>query len=85
MPYRLIRHDPKVKLVGSFVSDHRFALSGYLKGYEGFSEVNGGRVPSFRDLSAGETAGPDMSGQCGEGKTPPPNKSLKRPAREPRN
>jgi hypothetical protein len=25
----------------------------------------------FHDLSAGETAAPDLSGECGEGKTPP--------------
>ena len=36
-----------------------------------FSEVTGGRAPSFRYLSVGETAGPDMSGQCGGGRTPP--------------
>jgi hypothetical protein len=36
-----------------------------------FSEVTGVRVLSFRNLSVGETAGPDMSGQCGGGKTPP--------------
>jgi hypothetical protein len=36
-----------------------------------FSEVTGVRALSFRNLSVGETAGPDMSGQCGGGKTPP--------------
>ncbi len=30
----------------------------------------GGRRP-FHDLSAGETAAPDLSGECGGGKTPP--------------
>jgi hypothetical protein len=30
----------------------------------------GGRCP-FHDLSAGETAAPDLSGECGGGKTPP--------------
>jgi len=25
---------------------------------------------SFHDLSVGETAAPDLSGECGEGKTP---------------
>ena len=29
------------------------------------------RALSFRNLSVGETAGPDLSGQCGGGKTPP--------------
>jgi hypothetical protein len=29
-----------------------------------------GRCP-FHDLSAGETAAPDLSGECGGGKTPP--------------
>ena len=37
----------------------------------GFSEVTGGRALSFRDVSMGETAGPNMLGQCGGGKTPP--------------
>jgi hypothetical protein len=36
-----------------------------------FSEVTGVRALSFRNLSVGETAGPDLSGQCGGGKTPP--------------
>jgi hypothetical protein len=35
-----------------------------------FSEVTGVRALSFRNLSVGETAGPDLSGQCGGGKTP---------------
>ena len=35
------------------------------------SGVTGGRAPSFRDLSVGETAAPDLSGECGGGKTPP--------------
>jgi hypothetical protein len=30
----------------------------------------GGRCP-FHDLSVGETAAPDFSGECGGGKTPP--------------
>jgi len=30
----------------------------------------GGRRP-FHDLSAGETAAPDLSGECGGGKAPP--------------
>jgi len=30
----------------------------------------GGRC-AFHDLSAGETAAPDLSGECGGGKTPP--------------
>jgi hypothetical protein len=28
-------------------------------------EVTGGRVLSFRNVSVGEPAGPDLSGQCG--------------------
>ena len=36
----------------------------------GFSEVTGERALSFRDVSMGETAGPNMLGQCGGGKTP---------------
>jgi len=36
-----------------------------------FSEVTGVRALFFRNLSVGETAGPDMSGQCGGGKTSP--------------
>ena len=36
-----------------------------------FSEVTGVRALFFRNLSVGETAGPDMSGQCGGGKTLP--------------
>jgi hypothetical protein len=52
----------------------------------------------FRDLFMGETAAPDVSGECGGGKPArhreplrrggrdsPVNKSLKKPAREPRN
>jgi len=31
--------------------------------------VGGSRT--FHDLSAGETAAPDLSGECGGGKTPP--------------
>jgi hypothetical protein len=38
---------------------------------DGFFEVIGGRVLSFRNVSVGEPAGPDLSGQCGGGKTPP--------------
>jgi hypothetical protein len=36
-----------------------------------FFEVTGGRVLSFCNVSVGETAGTDLSGQCGGGKTPP--------------
>jgi len=36
-----------------------------------FSEVTGVRALTFRNLSVGEAAGPDLSGQCGGGKTPP--------------
>ena len=63
-----------------------------------FSEVTGVRALFFRNLSVGETAGPDTSGQCGGGKPArhceplrrggqdsPIDKLLKRPAREPRN
>jgi len=35
-----------------------------------FFEVSGGRVLSFRNLSVGEPAGPDLSGQCGGEKLP---------------
>jgi len=35
-----------------------------------FSEVTGGRVLSFRNVSVGEPAGPDLSGQCGGAKRP---------------
>ena len=40
------------------------------RGLEVFSErlVEGRRA--FHDLSAGETAAPDLSGECGGGKTP---------------
>jgi hypothetical protein len=45
----------------------------------GFSHPNeegglfwaGVRALFFRNVSVGETAGPDLSGQCGGGKTPP--------------
>jgi hypothetical protein len=36
-----------------------------------FCEVTGVRAMSFRNVSVGETAGPDLSGQCGGCKTPP--------------
>jgi len=36
-----------------------------------FSEVTGVRALSFRNVSVGETTGPDLLGQCGGGKTPP--------------
>ncbi|MGM0381926.1 MAG: hypothetical protein ACQEQO_00310 [Thermodesulfobacteriota bacterium] len=36
-----------------------------------FFEVTGGRVLSFGNVSVGGPAGPDLSGQCGGGKTPP--------------
>jgi hypothetical protein len=45
--------------------------------YESFSEATGGRARSFCGLSAGETAGPGLSGQCGGGKTPPEISRLK--------
>ena len=38
-----------------------------------------GRRP-FHDLSAGETAAPDLSGECGGGKTPPQISRRKDPA-----
>ena len=50
-----------------------------------FSEVTGVRALSFRNLSVGETAGPDLSGQCGGGQNSLIDKLLKRPAREPWN
>jgi len=37
----------------------------------GFYEVTGGRALSFRDVSMRETAGPNMLGKWGGGKTPP--------------
>jgi len=36
-----------------------------------FYEVTGVRALSFRNLLVGETAGPNVLGQCGGGKTPP--------------
>jgi len=42
-----------------------------LKKWVDFSEVTGVRALFFRNLSVGETAGPDLSGKCGGGKTPP--------------
>ncbi len=53
-------------------------------GYEGFSEVTGGRALYFRGLSVGETAGP-ACGTMRRGQDSPTDKSLKRPAREPWN
>jgi len=63
-----------------------------------FYEVTGVRALSFRNLLVGETAGPNMLGQCGGGKPArhreplrrggrdsPADKLLKRPAREPWN
>jgi len=35
-----------------------------------FFEVTGGRVLSFCNVSVGEPAGPDLSGQCGGAKLP---------------
>jgi len=43
---------------------------GFLIGKNGWVIICGGRRP-FHDLSAGETAAPDLSGECGGGKTPP--------------
>jgi len=42
-----------------------------LKKRVGFSEVTGVMALSFRNLSMGEAAGPNILGQCGGGKTPP--------------
>ena len=53
-------------------------------GYEGFSEVTGGRALYFRGLSVGETAGP-ACGTMRRGQDSPTDKLLKRPAREPWN
>jgi hypothetical protein len=47
------------------------AIFTILKKTMDFFEVTGGRVLSFRNVSVGEPAGPDLSGQCGGGKTPP--------------
>jgi hypothetical protein len=47
------------------------AIFTILKKTMDFFEVTGGRVVSFRNVSVGEPAGPDLSGQCGGGKTPP--------------
>ncbi len=41
------------------------------KGYGVFSEWLLGGLRAFHDLSAGETAAPDLSGECGGGKNPP--------------
>jgi len=67
-----------------------------LREYEGFSGLAllnrvpfgkfnraGGRTLSFRGLSPGETAGP-ACGTMRRGQDSPADKSLKRPAREPR-
>jgi hypothetical protein len=48
---------------------------------EAFSEVTGGRPPSFRDLSLGETAAPSASRGMRRGQNSPGGKSQKRPAR----
>jgi hypothetical protein len=45
-------------------------IFGTMRKWIDFSEVTGKRALSFRNLSVGETAGPDVSGQCGGGKTP---------------
>jgi len=36
----------------------------HLQKDDGLFEVTDGRVLSFRNVSVGETAGPDLSGQC---------------------
>jgi hypothetical protein len=46
-----------------------------------FSEVTGERVPSFRDLSLGETAALSLSKGMRRGQNSPGGKSQKRPAR----
>jgi len=53
------------------ISFQNLIIFGTLQKRVGFYEVTGVRALSFRNLSVGETAGPDMSGQCGGGKTPP--------------
>ena len=40
-------------------------------GFETFSEWLAGGRRAFHDLSAGETAAHDLSGECGGGKNPP--------------
>ena len=56
----------------NFESPYHFSLFHLFDRYHGnLSVVTGGRAPSFRDLSVGETAAPDLSGECGGGKTPP--------------
>ena len=47
--------------------------------------MTGGRAPSFRDLSVGETAALSLSKAMRRGQDSPADKSQKRPAREPRN
>jgi len=46
------------------------AIFTILKKTMDFFEVTGGRVLSFRNVSVGEPAGPDLSGQCGGAKLP---------------
>jgi len=41
------------------------------KAYEAFSDVTGGRSPYFSRLISGGNRSPDLSGECGGGKTPP--------------
>ncbi|MFO8165921.1 MAG: hypothetical protein R6T98_15475, partial [Desulfatiglandales bacterium] len=41
------------------------AIFTILKKTMDFFKVTGGRVLSFRNVSVGEPAGPDLSGQCG--------------------
>ena len=48
---------------------------------EVFSEVTGERVPSFRDLSLGETAALSLSKGMRRGQKSPGDKSQKRPTR----
>jgi hypothetical protein len=47
--------------------------------------VTGGRALSFHHLSMGETAAPSLSRRMRRGQNSPIHKSLKKPAREPRN
>ncbi|UCE35327.1 MAG: hypothetical protein JSV40_05340 [Deltaproteobacteria bacterium] len=51
----------------------------------GLSGVTGGRAPSFRDLSVGETAALSLSKGMRRGQDSPADKLQKRPAREPWN
>jgi hypothetical protein len=50
-----------------------------------FSDATGGRPPSFSRLINGGNRSPRLVGGMRRGQDSPVNKSLKKPAREPRN